>query len=386
MCIFITKVIKVNREDYPPNTVKELVYCIQMFLHAKRVFWYLLDRSDVVFLDMYYVFVKSAMPVSVTTEKKLWQQGKLWEENGTQLVQTVMFLLGINVRLRGGLEHKRLCRPGFLPQFNLTVDEDGFKCLQLTENPKTENHQGGVSVRPRIPEVVNIYPNFDNMDRCPVHFYEKYISLLPTTKCNGILYMHAKKKPSAKCWFLDYPLGINTITPLVKELVGVTEGNDRNQSLRATRATLMYNQGQDEQLIHEFMVHKSNSVRRYKLTSDVIKHKASRIIQGAKKCVVAKFSQNKSKWFKIVKKVAAKHSKVHTETNDTGSDKEFMPSQNLRTYKGNAINDGVKIVKNCENVVQGPSDSLCSMLSEITKGKFKKIKVNIEIVNSTDSD
>ena len=55
MCNFITEVIKVNREDYPLNTLKELVYCIQMFLHAKRVFWYLLDLYDVVFLDMYYV-------------------------------------------------------------------------------------------------------------------------------------------------------------------------------------------------------------------------------------------------------------------------------------------------------------------------------------------
>ena len=55
VCKFITEVIKLNVEGYPPNTLKELVYCIQMFLHAKQVFWYLLDCSDVVFLDMYYV-------------------------------------------------------------------------------------------------------------------------------------------------------------------------------------------------------------------------------------------------------------------------------------------------------------------------------------------
>ena len=32
---FITEVIKHNGEDYLPNTLKELVYRIQMFLHAK---------------------------------------------------------------------------------------------------------------------------------------------------------------------------------------------------------------------------------------------------------------------------------------------------------------------------------------------------------------
>ena len=35
MCKFIMEVIKVNGEVYPPNTLKELVYCIQMFLHTK---------------------------------------------------------------------------------------------------------------------------------------------------------------------------------------------------------------------------------------------------------------------------------------------------------------------------------------------------------------
>ena len=52
---FVTEVIKVNREDYPPNTLKELIYSIQMYLHSKRVFWFLLDRSNIVFLDLFYV-------------------------------------------------------------------------------------------------------------------------------------------------------------------------------------------------------------------------------------------------------------------------------------------------------------------------------------------
>ena len=47
-----------------------------------------------------------------------------------------------------------------------------------------------------------------------------------------------------------------------------------------------------------------------------------------------------------------------------------MPSQNLRTYQCNTINDAVKIAKNCEDVVQGLSDNLCNMLTEMTKGKF----------------
>ena len=39
LCKFITEVIKVNGEEYPPNMLKELVYCIQMYLHFRRVFF-----------------------------------------------------------------------------------------------------------------------------------------------------------------------------------------------------------------------------------------------------------------------------------------------------------------------------------------------------------
>ena len=55
MCKFVTDVLKVNGEEYPPNTLKELVYCVQMFLHSRRKFWFLLDRSEDMFLDLFYV-------------------------------------------------------------------------------------------------------------------------------------------------------------------------------------------------------------------------------------------------------------------------------------------------------------------------------------------
>ena len=156
----------------------------------------MLDRSDIVFLDMFYVLdnkmkchtseglgvVKSATPVSITIEDKLWAEGKLGEENGKQLVETLLFLLGINAGLRGSLEHKCLRHLGFNPQFNVILDGDGFKGLQFREDAKTKNHQGGATVRPRIPKVVNIYPNFDNIDRCPVRLYKKVHQFVPNNQ------------------------------------------------------------------------------------------------------------------------------------------------------------------------------------------------------------
>ena len=146
----------------------------------------------------------------------------------------------------------------------MVEDSDGFKCLQYTEDPSGKTHQGGVSMWPHVPKIANVYPNYDNLDRCPIRLFEKHVSLLPTSRKNSSLYMHAKKKPMAKVWYLDYPLEINTITPLVKELVhsvGVRDGNDKNQSFRTTMASIPYNENQDEQLIQSFTGCRSNCVR-----------------------------------------------------------------------------------------------------------------------------
>ena len=158
--------------------------------------WFILDHSDYDFLDVFYVLdnemkrptakelgvVKVTTPISIAVEDKLWKEGKLEEENGTMLVQTVLFLLGVNLGLRGGNEHKHLCRPGFNEQIRVVHDNDRFKCLQFTEDAQGKTHQGGISSVVGKPRVINVYPNYENSDLCPVRLYEKYVSLLLSTK------------------------------------------------------------------------------------------------------------------------------------------------------------------------------------------------------------
>ena len=46
MCRFIREVKKLDGSDYPPNTLRELVIMIQMFLHENNIMWKLLDNGS----------------------------------------------------------------------------------------------------------------------------------------------------------------------------------------------------------------------------------------------------------------------------------------------------------------------------------------------------
>ena len=224
-------------------------------------------------------------------------------------------------------------------------------------------HQGGISFRVVQPRVTNIYPNYKNIDRCPVRLFEKYVGLLPTAHKNGSLKMHARKKPTGTVWFLDYPLGINTITPLVKELV-----HRRFSLLRTMMTTRMYDQNQDEQPMQEFTGHRSTCVRRYK--PQTILNIRLVISYRGQMCIGSKLSNTKSK--KSVGK--GKLVEFGKKITDTDSEAEFMSLQSLCTFKGKPIENGSKERKCCphgHNVSKNGS-VICELLSEVTSQKYTK--------------
>ena len=145
MCKYITEVTKTNSEDYPPNTVCEIVTSIQMYLKGNQINWKLLNEEDEIFCDLFFVVdnimkdrleaglgvVKSATPIDLSMEEKMWTSGILGEHNPKQLCETVLFLIGINLALRGGEEHKKLRRPGFNPQITVSSDNDGIRVPEI---------------------------------------------------------------------------------------------------------------------------------------------------------------------------------------------------------------------------------------------------------------
>ena len=295
LCRFIGEVKKLDNSDYPPNTLREIIIMIQMHLHQNGVYWKLLDQVE--FQNLHNVvdntmkertaqglgIRKSCSIISLELENKLFSANALGESNPEQLLQTVIYLLGLHLALRGGVEHTRLRRPGFNPEISTEIDEEsGHEFLIYREDPLQKMNQGGLTGKANS-KVVKVFPSEDKV-RCPVRLYAKYIGLLPRSKSCGKLYLHPKVKAVPNIWFCDQPYGKNKIYSTVKELCKKAglEGKFTNHSLRALSATHMFDSDVSEQVIKEIIGHKSDCVRVYKRTSDHLLKEASDSITGVK--------------------------------------------------------------------------------------------------------
>ena len=162
--------------------------------------------------------------------------------------------------------------------------------------------------------------------------------------------------------------------------IDVTEGNFRNQSLRATTATRMSNEEQEEQMVQEITGHISSIVRRYKHAIDSLKRKANCIIQGTKKCVI--LSKNRDK---KVKRLASLHESLAKKVPpksaiSDSSDDDFMPlSQNIRAFKGSKLTEYKSQCHKSED-----TQRVCEVISSMAPKKYKKIRINVEFINDSD--
>ena len=382
LCRFITEIVKKDDSPFPPNSVKGMVRTIQMYLYTKGVYWKLLSREDEYFRDVYYVVdnvmkegarlglgqVKHATPVSIEMEEVMWENAILGESNPDQLRNTLLYMLGINLCLRGGEEHKKLRRPGFDPQIVVTSDSKGYKCLLYVEDTCTKTRQGGLTTKEsHDPKRVYVYPNIDQ-SRCVVRYYEKYCNLLPIGGKHGELYLYSRKDVSGNAstdgvWYRDACKGINPLRGTVRkmlEMAGFTKGNFRNHSLRSTCCTRLYDARKDEQLIKEISGHKSNAVRNYKKTSDTLRRELSECLQTKRKSV-----------------------EIETEVVEPNENYE-IESKNVMENKVNLEDskEKFKVVnrKVCHKNVGSDTHHICEMISKLQEGnKAKRIKLNLEI-------
>ena len=287
LCRFVTEVRRLDGKEYPPNTIRELVICIQMFLHENCIMWRLLEGSEFTTLrnvvdntmkerhGMGLGVRKSSEYISKSQEDLLYSSGQLGIDDPQQLLNNVIYLLGVYLALRGGVEHSNLRRDGCNSQLSIEKDSRGIECLVYHEDPLQKTNQGGLKCKGKN-KTVWVYPVEGDLARDPVFVYKKYIGLLPVNKSCPKLYLRPRKKISPSCWYCDQAYGINKVKTTVREICKKAGLVSRftNHSLRATCATRMFEHNVPEQIIKETTGHKSDCVRFYKRTSEELRQAA----------------------------------------------------------------------------------------------------------------
>lgn len=181
---FITEVVKRNGADYPPATLYELVMCLQLYLQSKgQMYRFLQDDS---FIQLKHTLdnvmkeraekglsngSKQAEVITLEEEELLWKRGVLGNDNPKQLVDTVLYLLGLNFALRAGQEHRNLRWEN--SQLSIMTDSRGLRCLRYREDVSKTN-QGGLKHRRVKRKIVYAYEDGTNPDRCIIRLFQLY--------------------------------------------------------------------------------------------------------------------------------------------------------------------------------------------------------------------
>ena len=189
------------------------------------------------------------------------------------------------------------------------VVRDGQECLVYTEDLSTKTNKGGQKHCGVPAKTVTIYPA-NNVSRCPVRLYKKYIEKLPNTLKYKELYPQCNSLKNIQlCGMSWYPVGINTLSATVKKLA-LAVGIDvffTNHSLCHTCASFLYSDQENcpEQVIAEQTGHRSLAIRKYKHTKKDLKCKVSSVLtdglsvkQNAETSMVSSCSSSSVKLFK----------------------------------------------------------------------------------------
>ena len=234
---------------------------------------------------------KRAELISENIEDRLWEEGSLGDSSPQQLLDTLVYCLGLNLALRSGKEHRDL-RPDM---FELIQEPYSDLNLLYTESG-SKNHTGGLNDRKVANKTVKIFGNLENPKRCVITLYKKYMSLRPKGAPSDVFYLKPLNNPLPDCWYTCRPVGHNLLSQTVKRLcsnIGI-EGHYTNHSLRRTCATRLFHKGIDEQQIMSVTGHRStDAVRIYKSISHDQEQVMSKIIQNRKEESQPKTKENK---------------------------------------------------------------------------------------------
>lgn len=290
---FVCEIKKKNGNDFPGETLHEIIICIQLFFEQRNQcykflsdpeFMQLRNTLDTMMQEKKKAGIgirrKQAQVIDIDEEKLMWEKNVLGSDSPSKLVNTLVYLIGLNFALRGGQEHRNLRWKN--SQLQLMNAKDGKCFLRYTEDV-SKNNQGGLKHRKIKPKVVDAYENENDRTRCIVTLFKKYVAHCPPEGSRpDCFYLRPLAKPKGTIWFASQPIGRHKLAKVVEDLCKEAGlgGYRTNHSLRASAATRLYDQHVDEQLITEVTGHRSNAVRNYKRSSENLKRHVNSIVQG----------------------------------------------------------------------------------------------------------
>ena len=269
LCYFIPEVTKAKGEGmYLAKTLYQLNVAIQKHLNVNRIPWKLIDGVkfenvqivlDNVMKEHTQMNVgnvkKQANLITYDQENMLWKKGILGEDEPDKLRDTVLYLLGVTLALRAGDKHYFLRRdmPNKPSQLSFERDNKGIRCLVYREDTSTKTNDGWLKQLKKERKIVWVYPNTENVTRCPVCLVDKYISLCPVYYKKENFYLKSLQRTNAVQWYGEQVIGINSLKKVVKNMLGRAniDGYFTNHSLRRTSGTRLFQAGVDCKIIKE---------------------------------------------------------------------------------------------------------------------------------------
>ena len=131
----------------------------------------------------------------------MWQNCILSSESPRQLLDTVVYIVGLNCALRAGKEHHMLHSIGFNSQFEWLRDESlDVYFLRYTDDIGLKTNKGGIKQQKLDPKIVDVFPIVGSY-RCPVRIIGMYLSLLPKNRTCNAFYLQPLRNYTPECWY-----------------------------------------------------------------------------------------------------------------------------------------------------------------------------------------
>ena len=120
--------------------------------------------------------VKKAEVITEEQEDCLWEKGLLGDQYPQQLLDSLIFYIGLCFALRSGMEHRSL--RFYLSQIQVVKPKIGRSYIMYTKDVSKTN-QGGIAHRRREPKQVIQFANEVHPERCLIRQYKLYVSKCP---------------------------------------------------------------------------------------------------------------------------------------------------------------------------------------------------------------